>query len=378
MAEKTKTFRGHQSLIIHIGSAYVSGAVLAESRRGLPELSQAARVPLAAGGGATEGIQIAMQNALDEVLKKYAPLKLRRVRIVLASPWHHGRIRRVSSPSDKPISVSERTVERVVAKYKDEAPPEPGRVDLEAVAFEVKVNGYPTALASPVVGTSVKINLYESEIDIGVKTAIDAAIARGLPGSLASFHSFPLIAATALRIAAFEDSFIFADLGGEVTELGIMHEDGIHYLGSFPTGHLSIARVAGSQQADATSRLSLYARGELSPEEAGKMSEGLARAMKEWITSVESALKAAAGEVPMPRALFLITDPEALPWFMKGIEGTATFAPIPADAALLQRLVSAGEGALFEPSLMLAAIFFHTGMSTVVGEPELSRILQHR
>jgi hypothetical protein len=376
MAENAKKPSGHQTLLIDIGSASVGGGLLTEHKTGVPELSHVKRVPI--GAGSEEGKAVlseAMQTALATLLKEYAPLmKHGTVRVVLAAPWHHAKIRTIqASDEKKPIQVSMRSVERLVEKYKNEAPPEAGRADLEAAAVQVRVNGYPTSLTEAVEGTSVKVNLYESEVDTAVKASITEAIARELPGALASFHSFPLIMGTALRVASVENNFTFADVGGEVTDLGIIHADGIHFLASFPVGFQTIVR---SMQGDAASRLALYARGELSPEETATTEAAFSSAFKPWMTACENALKEGSEQVPIPRTLFIASDNEPLSWIVKGIAslGTTHLVPTPVDASLVQRLIAVGDEGVYDVFLALSAIFFHRGVAEVVGENRLVKV----
>jgi hypothetical protein len=372
VAEKAKKIHGHQSLLIDIGSASVGAALMTEHKTGVPELSHVKRMPI--GTGSEEGKAVlpeTMKTALSALLKEYASLmKHGTVRVVLAAPWHHAKIRTIQATDEKkPIQVSMRSVERLIEKYKNEAPPAAGHADLEAVAVQVRVNGYPTSLTHPVEGTTVKVNLYESEVDVAVKIAIGETVAKELPGTSASFHSFPLVAGTALRVVTPENNFSFADIGGEITDLGVIHGDGIHFLASFPVGFQTIARTM-TGGADNAARLAVYARGELSPEEAATTEAAFATAFKAWIGACEDALKVGSEEVPIPRTLFVMSDKEALAWVAKGITsyGTMRIAPAPVEPALFQKFVAVGDEGIYDVFLALSAIFFHTSVAEVVGE----------
>lgn len=376
MAEKAKKQSGHQSLLIDIGSASVGAGILTEHKTGVPELSQVTRVPIGTGSEAGKvALPEAMQTALTTLLKEYGPLmKHGTVRVILAAPWHHAKIRTVlASDEKKPIRMSMRSVERLVEKYKNEAPPEAGRTDLEATAVQVRVNGYPTSLTHEVEGTSVKVNLYESEVDATVQSAIAEAIARELPSARASFHSFPLIAGTALRVVSPENNFTFADVGGEVTDLGIIHADGIHFLASFPVGFQTIGRA---MKGDTAARLVLYARGELSPEETTATEAAFSSAFQPWIAACENALKEGSDQVPIPRTLFVTSDSDPLLWIVKGIAtiGTMHLVPTPVDASLIQKFIAIGDEGAYDVFLALSSIFFHRGVAEVVGENRPAKV----
>lgn len=361
-------------LAVYIGSAYVNGAFVTTNKEGLPELSQVKRVPIGTGSENGKGALLPlMKEALTTLLKGYRALSAHSsIRVTLASPWHHARIRIVSSTSEKPLVVSQRSTLALVEKYRDEAPPEPGRTDLEAVAVQVRVNGYATALAHPVQGTSVRVDLYESEIDEDTRKTIAGVLEAELPHRPVSLNSFMLAAAVALREVSVEESFAILDVGGEVTDLALVAADGIHYLASYPIGFHTILRTAAGDKplGDALSRLNLCIKGGLSPEEEAGVKETLAKALKPWFAEYEKALKGAADHVSIPRAAYIVSDADAACWITKGgvVGSSALPTPVSLDAAVLQRHIALREGATYDMFVSLAALFFHIGSSLIIGE----------
>lgn len=367
-------------LIIDVGSASV-GAALVREKNGVPLLEQVKRVPIGAGSKETrDALQERMLAAFKELVASYAG-DLREVRIVTASPWNEARIRTVHSKTEKPSAVSIQTIEKTIDQYKNEAPPASGNIDLEAVAVQVRVNGYTTALAEPVMGSAVRINLYESEMSESLQRSLIEAVQEHLPRAHVSTHTFPLIAGAGLRLISDEKSFLFVDVGGEVTDLGIMHTDGVHFLATLPIGYWSLMRdMGGEQVGDMSSRMTLWIKNELSPEEEVALSQKFEPSFKKWITELENALVEASDLVPIPRTLFLLSDKEPIGWFKKGIElyGTKNLEPTGVQPAMLQRFVEIGEEASFDTFISLAALFFHTGEDEVVGEPTPAKVVYSR
>lgn len=366
------------TLILTIGSAEV-GVGASRSADVAVALEKTEWEPIGAGSKETrDNLEQQMLTTLSTLLKKYAGDEYNDVRIILSSPWHHARIRTIRSKTKKAGTISTYTVERIIERYKNEAPPQQGHVDVEAMAVQVRVNNYATSLKEPVQGTHITINLYESEMPQALQRSLLKAVQKELPNTRISFHTFPLIAGTALRDTMDETSFIYIEIGGEVTELGVMHADGIHFLGSIPIGYWTLVRSIGKDKVgDTRSRLALWVKSELTTEEEQVLSQKFTKAFSPWLNEFEKMLKEASTHVPIPRSVFLVSGAEPTSWFKKGIEeqGSMSLAPTAVTPAIVQRFVELGEGGLFNVPLSLAAVFFHIGESGVVGEPEPRKVV---
>lgn len=363
-------------LIVDVGSASVGAAVASVSANALL-IEKVTRVPIGAGSQETrDQLQKQTEAALATLLKQY-PDTYSAVHVVLAAPWHDAHIRTIHSKTDKPVPVSEKSIERIVTQYKNEAPPQAGNVDVEAVAVQVQVGGYTTSLTQPVSGTRTRLNLYESEMSQSLQGTLQGIVGEHISAPLA-FHTFPLIAGVSLRAVMLETSFIFIDIGGEVTELGVMHSDGIHFLGSIPVGYWTLVRTMGGEKVgDTRSRLTLYTKGELSPEEDATVAASFEAAFAPWLNEFEDMLKEASALVPVPRSVFMLSDGEPAPWFKKGLEmhGTMNLSPSLITNATIQRFVELGEGGTFDPFLVLEALFFHMGERAIIGEPQAQKMV---
>ena len=368
----TKKKQKKGTLILDIGSAHV-GAAVSHVENQAVVLEHTTHEPVGAGSKDTRNaLEKQMLATLAELLKKYSGDEYTEVRIVLSAPWHDAHIRTIHSKNERPETISINGVEKIIERYKNEAPPKSGNVDVEAVAVQVRVNNYPTSLKEPVTGTHTTINLYESEMPQSLQRSLGSTVQKEIPGTRISFHTLPLISGTALRSMMLQTSFIYIDVGGEVSQLGVMHTDGIHFLGSIPIGYWTLVREMGGEKVgDTRSRLALWIKGELTVEEEAKISETFTKAFAPWLKEFEAMLKEASTLVPVPRSVFLTSDTEPASWFKKGIEdsGSMSLAPTLVTSTTVQRFVEIGEGGSFDVPLSLAAVFFHIGELTVVGEP---------
>lgn len=366
--------RDHSTLLIDIGTASVSGALLSVGKHRMPHLDSVRRVPLGTGSEtARDALGTHLDSALTELLTAFASSTPSAVRVVLAAPWYEARIKVVNSVSEKPVPVSQKTVLHLVGEYKNKEAPRPGNEDIEALAVQVTVNGYPTRLSNPVSGQRIAVNFYESEVDQSTLHKLRDLILRSFPHSTISFHSFPLVSSVALRALAHEKSFMVLDVAGEVTELTVVYEDGMHFLGSFPIGYHTVARTFGGKGdavGDALSRLALFGRGELSEDESKTEGERFLRAFTPWLDAFETSLSTAANTVPIPPRTFLISDREHLGWIRKGVELRNPFmlAVEPVGAPFVQNKLELGEAGTYDIFLSLAGLFFHTYHTELIGE----------
>lgn len=352
--------------IIDVGSASV-GVCIVRKGKGKPVITQTIRVPISSG---SEEAKVAIQTlAAQAVLKALESLKgtsPEHVRIVLAAPWYNAKIRAITSKSEKPVRVTRETVARgVKAYYQEKEGGQKTRANglIESTVGQVYVNGYPTNLKQAVSGTSLKINHYESEADPPFIQALEGAVKKTFPHPKISFHSFAFTAFAVLRALRDEDNFVIADLGGEITDVAVVHHDGIRFIGTFPKGTFSIVRaIAGSGSIpDTRSRLSLFAKGELSNEETKLTEETFLKAGESWNTEYRNILEGAVKEVAIPRTTFLFAEKDELPWTERLIN--ATHGAFSSHAVLVtpdffQGEITLGENASYDAFLSIESLFF--------------------
>lgn len=351
-----------------IGSASVGSASVTFGGDA-PLVEQVKRVPLGIGSAETRS---ALAPALDQALEKLlhdVRGSFSAVHIILASPWQSAKIRNMTAGVDEPRTITNASVAALLERYRAEVPPAEGQVDVEAAALQVKVNGYQTTIAHPVFGKDLKINLYESEMPASLHASITERLGRVHQGKVA-FHTFPLVAVSALRTIADEHSFIVLDVGGEVSDIAVVHQDGIHFLASIPAGYWTLARAFGKNVGDAASRLTLFARGELSSPELRDAGEQFKKVCTPWVKDFEATLLSAAEFIPVPRTVYLVSDKDPLLWLKRALEecGTLGTVPAPITPATIQRFVELGSDGSFDVFLALDAIFIASSNMDVLGE----------
>jgi hypothetical protein len=349
-------------LIIDIGSASVGVCFASRAEDGKSIISHVRRVPLRAdSGNVRDNIRELALKALREALEDMPRLHPGiPVHVILAAPWYAAKLQTISLTSEKAIRIGQPSVARAVENARKEGSnvQPKGRETLESAVSQVYVNGYPTALRKTLKGASLEIRLYESEGDSDFVKIIRQAF----PRARVTFHTFPFVAFAVLRALRKEDSFTLIDIGGEITDVAVVHRSGLSLIASFPEGSLSLARdIAGERSiADAFSRMTLFAKDELSPEENASFSAIFNKAAEKWRTAYARLMEETLATVPMPRTVFLVSDKEPLAWFQKIFSTAGDVLPVRPTLItpeFFEDSVSLGENARYDSFLSLGALF---------------------
>lgn len=354
-------------LILDIDSSTLGACILelADS----PTISHVQRIPVGTGQSFEPGAFIpALKEALTTLVPSYARLypKLTSVAVVSASPWFEASVKGLTTKAEKPVKVNQASIKKMVDDFRQKNPAASGRTLLEALPITVEVNGYRTRVHNPVYGTSLSVTFYESFTDTSLYQMVLDTIHSSLAGATVEWHTTPLVyAETLLRISDEEHATVI-DVGGEVTDIIILSHQRVAYVGSIPVGSRTIARaVAGKSGslADSLSRLSMFARAELTSKEMQTISGVLTTAAQDWQKGYLSILGIAGNTVPLSHRVFVVGERDELPWLSQVVSGAELRGqrPVPTVVAndFFAGAVTYAEGGVFDSSLVLDALFFH-------------------
>lgn len=335
-----------------------------------PVLSHTKRVPIGTGTMRDPSALVPqLKEALTSLLPSYAKLypKLTRVAVVTASPWFSAEVKSLTSKAEKPVKVSAGSVKKMVADFKEKNPAAGNHTVLEALPITVEVNGYRTRVRNPVYGKSLSVTFYESITDTSLLSTVRDTIHSTFAGAGVLWHTTPLVYAETLLRISDEDHATVVDIGGEVTDVMLLSHQRIAYVGSIPIGSRTIARaVAGGKEpalGDSMSRLSMFARAELSSKEMQSISASLVTASADWQKAFLDILATAGNTVPLSHRVFVVGERDELPWLSQVVSGSESRGqrPIPIIVTndFFSGTVSFGDDGIFDSSLVLDALFFH-------------------
>lgn len=370
-------------LILDIDSSTLGACILelAES----PTISHVQRVPVGTGQTFEPGAFIpALKEALSALIPSYAKLypKLKTVAIVSASPWFEASVKGLTTKSEKPVKISASSIRKMVDDFRQKNPAASGRTLLEALPITVEVNGYRTRVHNPVHGSTLAVTFYESFTDTKLYDIVRDTIHASLTGAEILWHTTPLVYAETLLRISDEEHATVVDVGGEVTDIIVLSHQRVAYVGSIPVGSKTIARAAAGKAgslADSLSRLSMFARAELSSKEMQSVSESLMKASLEWQKGYLSVLGTAGNTVPLSHRVFVVGERDELPWLSQVVSGAELRGQRPVPTIVSNDFFSGGvqfgDGGVFDSSLVLDALFFHmrdhAGANAFSSEPVL-------
>lgn len=360
------------TLVLDIDSASVGACVL--DFLDTPHISAVTRLPI--GTGTTRSPELLIKNLRESLTTLVADYvtqypQVSQVAVILASPWFAASVRSLTTKSEKPVKVSRASVRTMVDEFRSKNPPSAGRVILEALPITVEVNGYRTRVQNPVHGTTLAVTFYESFTDESLYTMVRDVVHGSYAKADVLWHTMPLAYAETLLRLSDEDHATVLDVGGEVTDVVALSHQRIAYVGSIPIGAKTIARAVGGKKdaplADALSRLSMFARAELTQKEMQTISATLTEAARDWHTQYRSVLDEAGNTVPLSHRVFVVGERDELPWFTQIISSAESHGqrPVPTivEHSFLSGLVTYGDKGIFDSSLVLDALFFHMQMS---------------
>ena len=361
--------KGDQLLVLDIDSSSLGGCVLTLGEQ--PTISHTKRVPI--GTGATrdpKALLPLLKEALTQLVPTYAKLypKLDRVAFVLASPWFAATVKTLTTKAEKPVRVSQGSIRDMVTDFREKNPIGSGHALLEALPITVEVNGYRTRVLKPVHGTSLSVTFYESYTDQALVDLLRDTVHTSLARADVLFHTTPIVYAETLLRITDEDHATVVDIGGEVTDITILSHQRIAYVGSIPVGARSIARGMGGTKdgalSDTLSRLAMFARAELSDKEMQAVSASFSKAGAEWQKSFLAVIDEAGNTVPLSHRVFVIGERDELEWLGQIVSGAESRGQRPVPTIVrhdfFAGLAQFGDEGVFDSSLVLDAVFFHT------------------
>ncbi|MFA6355246.1 MAG: hypothetical protein WCW65_02385 [Candidatus Paceibacterota bacterium] len=325
--------------IFDIGSGSVGGALvrMPSSNKDLPTIIKSTRTDIVtrkeldfnlflkdmilALGFASRSLSQSKLGAPDEII------------CVLASPWYISETRLIKMSKEHSFVFSKKTIDELILK--------------EMSSFNTlyknkygDIESKPEVIEHPIVG--VALNGYHVDDPIGKKTrSLEIDMVISLSPKLCldkiketisnSFHSTPVsfssfIVATYIAVKdkyMNHDSYLLLDIGGEVTDVGIVAKGILKDSLSFPYGKKTLFREICKklkiELRDAYEIFSLYNKDTLSDKEKDKLEPILQSIEKLWGKSFKECINTLPRTLTLPNVMFLTIDSDVKDWFVKVI-----------------------------------------------------------
>ena len=250
---------------------------------------------------------------------------------VLASPWYLSETRMIKMSKESSFTFTKKIVNDLLSK----------EIEFLNKDFKEKYSGLDNnsseVIEHPIIGIS--LNGYQVDDPLGKRTKsiemsmiislcpkicldkITETISKSFHNTPISFTSFMLSSYISVRDKYMNhDSYLLLDVGGEVTDIGIVYKGVLKQSLSFPFGRKTLYRNISSalniELRDAVEIFNLYIKGNLSDKEKTKLLPVLESIGSSWNKSFKECINTLPRTLTIPNNIFLTIDSDVKDWFI--------------------------------------------------------------
>jgi cell division ATPase FtsA len=349
-------------LMVDIGSASI-GAALVSHKQGDRSVIIASHRVYVSPNEVTDYTRIVtmMSKALEEVLQyilKKGNIAPKDIVVTLRSPWTASQTRILHTHNKLPFVFTKKLADELIQKeidayhkkeMKEFAEHADDHVLLEHKTMRVKLNGYtvsnPLGKKTRSVDMASFISIIPQDIEQQIRNRIEHVFHTRI-----TMHSFMFAVYTVVRntLQGNHDSLII-DVGGDVTEIGVVRDEVLLQTASFPLGHNHVLRALVQKFSitftEARSLLGLYEQGALSEVRNYEVAPCIKKAGQEWRDALQDMVNDLSHTARIPDVVFLSADTEMSELFKKELsedifshytQSHRLFTVVPLDMSVLK------------------------------------------
>ncbi len=252
---------------------------------------------------------------------------------VLASPWYISETRLIKMSKECSFIFTKKVVDELLAKelsslntlYKNKYGDIKSKPEvIEHPIVGVLLNGYHVDEPLGKKTNSIEINMIISLTPRICLDKIKDTISKSFHSTPISFSSFIVDSYISIRDKYMnQDSYLLLDIGGEVTDVGIVSKGILKDSISFPYGKKTLFRDICNrlriEPRDAYEIFSLFNKETLSEKEKKKLIPILKSIKKSWGKSFRECINTLPRMLTLPNVMFLTIDSDVKDWFVKVI-----------------------------------------------------------
>lgn len=319
-------------LIVDIRSSSI-GAAIVDVGTTPATVRYSARVPIAPdkltdATIAVETLFETLKRVFESVVHEGVPLlaeadgdtvKIEHITATFGSPWFHAKTRDLEFKKEAPFKLSKKQfdemVEKQIALEKERAQ---GQVLVEHDVTNVVINGYELQDPFDKEAKQINVSFYASLMAASTRKKLDELFDTYFHKVDVTYRTFPLMLFTTLRNMFWNiDRFTFLDIGGAITDIGVVQNGALTHLASVPYGanHLlqSVGAECALEPATTASTLAMIARGETDASCNEKAVTALQKAEKKWLQELAKVVD--EDGVTLPGRVFVTCDQSVAPVF---------------------------------------------------------------
>jgi|GEM_PF-285243 len=265
---------------------------------------------------------ITMRDGFISLGTKNGAKKVNRIYYVFSSPWVFSQTKVVTVKKDREIAVTHELIESVVKDeeqlfekmYKEGNFSDKFEYDLEVIernVMQVSLNGYVTHNPYAKYAHKIEIPFFLSIVSKNIVKKIDGIVGKHFSFKSRSSHSCVLLSCLTLRdMYHDQNDFMFVDIHGELTDIGVIRNGVLVQTSSFPLGVNTIIRKIAKElnvvPQIAESYISIFLDGKADDKVAVSMKSVLSKVRKEWVELFHQSLDTLSKDGVIPHTVYLI------------------------------------------------------------------------
>ncbi len=372
--------------IFDVGSGSVGGAIvqIPINKEELPSIISLVRTPINYNSDKinvnvfTKSMLKALGQTVESLYKTKsgAPDK---IICVLASPWYSSETRVVKIKKESPFVFTQKLANDLIKKEIETIASDHNKKNktlyneieiIEHYIMSVSLNGYDIDLPIGMHTEAIEMNIVASFSQKVFLDKICQVVSKTFHDIPVSFSSFIIASYFAIRDKYISpNSYLLLDIGGEVTEVGIVSKGVLKASLSFPFGRKTYFKYMCTkleiELRDAQELFNLYNSGQLS-EEKRKEVEPLFKSIENsWSESFRNSVGNLPHVLALPSTVFLTADHDMLPYFSKVVENEEFIQSMTLEHKCtvvslkgpeFLKICKIGKGVNCDPFLMIEAI----------------------
>jgi hypothetical protein len=262
--------------------------------------------------------------------------RLKDVYCVYSSPWYISQTKMVRDEQDKPFTVTRDVINSIIKKEQEQFNKNmqegkyqnilgPDTRVFEKRIINVKLNGYEIAVPIGKHAKQLELTLFSSYISQEILDTVENILRESL--SIRNIHhsSYGLVSWSASQVL-FPDvhDYLFVDISGETTDISLISKDVLIETVSFPMGRSTLLRQVvkelNVESEIALSYVRMFFAKTLDSKFEAQVSDVMKKIEEDWHDQFAVALKQFQKTYSLPRATYLTTDSDTLPFYVKALE----------------------------------------------------------
>lgn len=318
------------SAVFHIGSGSVTGYIVKLSKKEKPEIIYSKISPISFQKNLNLDRHLnLMISSLDSVAKdlqkqgllhlNFTGLRnrgLKKAYYMLSSPWCISQTREIKMKNNEPFEVSHDTLIKLLSEQEKEFISDNSSEDsivIEKKIIESKLNGYKISQIYGKKAKEIELTLFLSLASKSILDKIKNAAGKHFNFRSENIHSFTLSSFSIIRdFYPQEDSFIYIDVHGELTDLSVVKDSVFIESLSFPVGRNAFIRQLSEElqiSADeVVSLINIHSKDKADISTSKKIASGIEIAIKNWSESFHTVLASLSLRMNLPRTIFITVN----------------------------------------------------------------------